>query len=122
MSCIPVSSERVQGCLTGLTHGGVVYTTRVYNPSSVASDVACKAHAEAIAAEFSKPKMKAQGPRQQQHAVQVKLTFLSLKLTFLSLKLTFASYRAALRWATYIPLGCHCNSGVNSRYRRGIHR
>ena len=96
MSCIPVSSERVQGCLTGLTHGGVVYTTRVYNPSSVASDVACKAHAEAIAAEFSKPKMKAQGPRQQQHAVQVKLTFLSLKLTFLSLKLTFVRRSSTL--------------------------
>jgi hypothetical protein len=61
-----------------------------------------------------------------------KLTVLSYKPTFLSYKLTVLSYKLTVLSLSpgvshchpcqirQSPLGCHCNSGVNSRYQRGM--
>jgi hypothetical protein len=53
-----------------------------------------------------------------------KLTFLSYKLTFLSLKLTFLSLSPGVSSCHLcklrrLPLGCHCNSGVNRQVWTG---
>jgi hypothetical protein len=75
------------------------------------------------------------GPLDEQprnHMQLLKPTFLSLKPTFLSYKLTVLSYKLTFLSLSpgvshchpcqirQSPLGCHCNSGVNSRYQRGM--